>query len=104
MNKIILYSVIIISIATFQLWEYFKIEFGVSIFYIGYAFCFLLLSFLLYKKSSKEESYPACVLLILSCNNFIEELFFTPYKENCLELLIAVIVVIITLKKNETRI
>lgn len=93
MKKVLLYIAIIISLLTYNLWQYFPKGF----FYVGNAMFIMLLSFYLYLKEPK--SFITFIIFTLSINNLLDELFFGNTETHIHEILTAMIILIIGLKK-----
>lgn len=119
MNKIKfgIISSFLISILTYNLWGYIKLEYNISIFYTGIALSFLLYSYtisetLKYLHKKEEISIRYVIFseigLTACISNLIDELFFDPTKIEINEyitfLLGTVLIIIINLQfKNGNR-
>lgn len=87
-NKI-LWVATIISIATYQFWEYFPI----GSFYIGMSLFILLLSLVIFYQ--KPNLFISFFLLCIAFNNLLDELFFDPKSNGINEIIIVLILPII---------
>jgi len=96
----ILYIAVIISILTFNLWEFLP----EGAFYIGMSLFILLLSVYIYLKNKK--SFICWLLLMLSINNLADELFFDATKLQLNELIFALslpVVWVIKILRNDDK-
>ena len=96
-NKIILYIGLVIGILTYLFWEYLK-NAGFSIFYIGNALFIFSLALYIFLKDRK--SFIAYVILGLSVNNLLDEIWFNPIKFNWSEVFVGVLIILLALFKN----
>lgn len=93
MKKSLLYIALIISLLTYNLWHFLP----KGTFYVGNALFIMLLSFYLYLKEPK--SFITFVIFTLSINNLLDEMFFGNTETHIHEIITAVIIVLIGLKK-----
>jgi len=93
----------IISIITYLFWETIKINTGISVFYIGNALFIFMLCFYLY--FSDRSNNIKFILVSLSLNNLLDELFFdnTIFQLNELMFLIGVILILLIRIKNDRK-
>jgi succinate-acetate transporter protein len=96
-KKALLISIIVTSILSFNLWMILPF----SIFYKGLAVVFVLTAAIIRIDSKRNTSYRSlCDLwLMLSLNNFFDEMFFNPQKISYNEYLFGLIIIIYTIVK-----
>jgi hypothetical protein len=96
-NKL-LWVATIISIATYQLWTYLP----KGSFYIGNALTYFLLALVIYNQN--KTIFISFLLLCLTINNLLDELFFDPTKNGLNEIVFSVLIpVIYYARKNYTK-
>jgi len=96
-NKL-LWVATIISIATFQLWAYLP----KGSFYIGNGLFYVLLAIVIFLQN--KRLFVSFLLLCLTVNNLLDELFFDPTKNGINEFVFAVLTPIIYYaRKNNSK-
>lgn len=96
-NKL-LWVATIISIATFQLWVYLP----KGSFYVGNGLFYVLLAIVIFLQN--KRLFVSFLLLCLTVNNLLDELFFDPTKNGINEIVFAVLIPIIYYaRKNNSK-
>ena len=101
-QKALLWIAIVVSLVTYMGWKPIHEKFGFQIFYIGMALMINLLAIHIWINARKKV-LPAFVLLVLSINNLLDELFYDPTRFQANEIMFLIIIIIYSLKlyKND---
>ena len=101
-QKAILWIAIIVSLITYMGWKPIHNIYGVQVFYVGMALFINLLAIYIWR-NSRRKLIPAFILLTLSINNLLDELFYDPTKFQANEILFLLLIIIYSFKlyKND---
>lgn len=93
-NKILLWLAIAVVVIAFLFWDSIKENTGLGIFYYGNALSWFIISIFIWINHKKYLA--SFVLLCLSFNNLLDELFFDNTKIGLNEYLFGLVLIIIT--------
>ena len=90
-SKLILVSLLLISVLVYQFWFPLKQTYSIKVFYPGTALLFLGFTFVIWRETPKGTGfkYFTELFFLLSFNNLIDESFFNPTKIELNEYLVA---------------
>lgn len=94
-THVLIWAVILISIITFQFWEYFKYTHCILITFPLFAFLTVIMSVIILINSKVKYIYSSVFLLSISLNNLADELFFDPVNFGVSEKIIAIAALIV---------
>lgn len=94
-SKNICVGLMIISVITYQCWNYLLVQYGIKVFYIGIALLLQGFTYVIWRESKDVRfKYFMEFFALLCFNNVIDEAFFNPTKIEANEIIISCILLI----------